>query len=49
MVLTEAIVAVLVVLAVVVAWKFLKFMFKIGVVIAAAILLYFLAQRAGWL
>lgn len=41
--------AVAVVVAVILAWKFLKFAFKIGVIIAAAVLIFFIARWAGWL
>ena len=49
MVAWEIIAAVGVVLAVIIAWKFLKMMFKIGIVVAAAVLLYFLLRNAGYL
>lgn len=45
---TQAIIAaVLVVLAVILAWKFLKLAFKIALVIAAAVALFFLLRLAG--
>lgn len=39
--------AVAVVIGVLLAWKFLKFAFKIGVLVAAAVLLYFILKWAG--
>lgn len=45
---TMAIVAAIVVVVVVILlWKFLKFAFKIGVLVAAAVLLYFILKWAG--
>lgn len=41
------VVAVLVVLGVIIAWKFLKLAFKIGLLLVAAIAVYFLLQWAG--
>lgn len=37
-----------VVLAVIVAWKFLKFIFRIAVIVVAIAILYLLAKNAGW-
>lgn len=47
MVAWEIVAALGVVVAVIIAWKFLKFMFKIGLIVAAAVLLFFLLRNAG--
>lgn len=45
---TQAIIAaVLVVLVVIIAWKFLKLAFKIAIVVAAAVVLFFVLRFAG--
>jgi hypothetical protein len=41
--------AIAVIVAVILAWKFLKFAFKIGVIIAAAVLIFFIARWAAWI
>lgn len=41
--------AVAVVVVVIIAWKFLKFAFRIALIIAAAIALFFVLRWAGWL
>ena len=47
---TQAIIAaILVVVVVIIAWKFLKFAFRIALVVAAAVALFFLLRWAGWL
>lgn len=45
---TQAIIAaILVVLVVIIAWKFLKLAFKIALVVAAAVVLFFVLRWAG--
>lgn len=47
---TQAILAaVAVVVVVVIAWKFLKFAFRIGLVIVAAAILFYVLRNAGYL
>lgn len=41
--------AILVVVGVILAWKFLKFAFKIAVIVAAAVLIFLLMRSAGFL
>lgn len=45
---TQAIIAaILVIVVVVIAWKFLKFAFRIALVVAAAVVLFFVLKWAG--
>ena len=47
---TQAIVAaIVVVVLVILAWKFVKFAFRIAILVAAAVVVYFIAKSAGWL
>ena len=47
---TMAIVAaIVVVVLVILAWKFVKFAFRIAILVAAAAVVYFIAKSAGWL
>jgi hypothetical protein len=42
-----AIAAILVVVVVIIAWKFLKFAFRIALIVAAAVVLFFVLRSAG--
>jgi hypothetical protein len=45
---TQAIIAaILVVVAVIIAWKFLKFAFRIALIVAAAVVLFFVLRAAN--
>ena len=46
---TAILAAIAVVVVVILAWKFLKFAFRIGLIIVAAAILFILLRRAGYL